>query len=46
MRCQECLKHRPNLFPEAVDAELAVGISVGDASFSSKKATRRELSST
>jgi len=28
---QECLKHCPNLFPEAVDAELAVGISVGDS---------------
>jgi hypothetical protein len=27
---QECVKHGPSLFPAAVDAEIAVGISVGD----------------
>jgi hypothetical protein len=28
---QECLKHGPTLFPAPVDAEIAVGFSVGDS---------------
>lgn len=28
---RECMKHGPTLFPPAVDAEIAVGFSVGDS---------------